>query len=62
MTRWEYRNASTSSARPFLSEPELDTFGKDGWQLVSVAGRGPNTGLLYVFKRPVLASLRESST
>lgn len=50
MTRWEYR---TVHGNPTLSDDRLNEIGRDGWELVSVAGRGEFKGLVYVFKRQV---------
>ncbi len=50
MTRWEYR---TEVGNQVLSDERLNALGRDGWELVSVAGRGEHKGLIYVFKREV---------
>jgi hypothetical protein len=50
MTNFEYKTGFN------LSDRELNEYGSEGWELVSVAGMVNDVGggMHYVFKRPVM--------
>jgi len=48
---WEYRTVHINGNPGYESDEALNALGKQGWELVTVAVRGPYA-TLYVFKRP----------
>ncbi|HEY1718279.1 MAG TPA: DUF4177 domain-containing protein [Verrucomicrobiae bacterium] len=47
--QWEYKTVALSSQG---SDAELNSLGKDGWQLVSVTLESNDQRAFYYFKRP----------
>ena len=50
MTQWEYQSAMFPTP---ASRETLNSFGAEGWELVSVLQGIESKQILYVFKRPL---------